>query len=1275
MKPNRRSGLAFVGLVLIMLLLGALACSLSGGDDDDDTTDSETTPTLIPTDTPSTAVAIGETTLTQPPTLIPTWTPYSNVVVQYPSATPGDWSGAPTAAPQATLAPLQTLRPYDIRITFPGEGNRIANIVSITGSASHPSFLQYALEWSPANNPAWYPLTNPPQTDFVLNRILGFWDTKTVADGIYDLRLHVWLQDGSEIFYPDAAGLQVEITNATGVAPVVPDVPTEPNQKPTIDTIPNQLVNEGQTLPVTVSARDADGDNIQLFVASSNSSVATAEVAPGSAQQLINITGHSAGEARIIVTVRDERDAIETTVFTVTVEGTNRAPLVNSIAPVDLLVNQFSWVTVNAVDPDGDRLQVRAELVSYSPAAFVPGQAILSVSVPDQFQNQVLLRGIASGTATVRVTVEDGQGGSTSTLFTVSIGSQNRNPEIDPIPAQWLEVREPIDPSQFLAVPFSARDPDLDTLTAVASSNNLGVVTAYVSGTSIILTPRSEGVATVTLSVRDGRNGFASKSFSVTVGRENRPPSIGNIPAQSLNVGDAPVDIVFTYSDLDNDDLQALSVPDDAGVVDAFVTTMGTTQGTLRLTPRNAGQTTVRVLINDGRGGSAVEEFVVTVIQPNRAPVIVDIPDQTITEGNEVPVRVTAYDPDGDRPDGDATSSNTAVVEAEADSPNAQIILRARQVGTATVTVTIRDPQGATDTTSFIVRVVQANQPPEIQPIDNVELETGESDTVSYVARDPEGTILTVNVASEDENIVRAWVSGPNTIQLVAQDVVATTQVIVRISDGELHAEARFNVRVVQANRPPVVQPIAPIEMEENTATEVTFSATDPDGDNLSGWAVESNNPAVVVATKGEQNKINLEARQVGDAIITLSVPDGQDTTVVTFPIAVVPPPNLPPVIDPIADVTLDNQPTLEVSFSATDPDGDELSYVVYSNNLDVVQANVLPDTDPDQQRILLTAAGQGTTTVTLEANDGTNDPVIETFNVEVTINTAPEIVDIPSAITLEEGEDQSLSFLATDPDGDDLTITATSSNPDVVTAQMPDDVTIVLSAGSVDSPVAAAITITVSDESNDPVSGQFQVEVIPTNEPPVIEFPDLTGPVMIDYDGQAEVRFVPDDEDVLSLILTVQSSNTSIVTAELVSDRVRLQATGEGETTVIVSADDGFNPPVEAQFTVQVGPPPPNNPPRLAPIDNVTLTLGDPPQTVGISVEDDEDDSILIQPESDNLSVVRATISAPNTITLTPEGVGQTTVTVTASDGVNDPVSVTFTVEVVAPAPPPPPA
>jgi hypothetical protein len=83
-------------------------------------------------------------------------------------------------------------------ITSPVDGQQLFGLVNITGGASHPSaFDYYTLEYNDQGDPtASWLLVQPLVQQQRQDDVLGAWNTNMVPDGVYRLRLRVFLTDG-----------------------------------------------------------------------------------------------------------------------------------------------------------------------------------------------------------------------------------------------------------------------------------------------------------------------------------------------------------------------------------------------------------------------------------------------------------------------------------------------------------------------------------------------------------------------------------------------------------------------------------------------------------------------------------------------------------------------------------------------------------------------------------------------------------------------------------------------------------------------------------------------------------------------------------------------------------------------------------------------------------------------------------------------------------------------------------------------------------------------
>lgn len=161
-------------------------------------------------------------------------------------------------------------------ITQPGAGAVVQGVVPIIGTATHPEFSFYVIEFSPDPGDQWQ-FIGDGQTQ-VTNGQLSVWDTATVPDGTYAIRLRVVRIDGN---YSEAPIQQVVVSNSQpiptdtpeappteeGAAPVGPPPPTSTALPPTPTILVEQpIVDTPTPRPVETSQPLEDPDQPSSFI-------------------------------------------------------------------------------------------------------------------------------------------------------------------------------------------------------------------------------------------------------------------------------------------------------------------------------------------------------------------------------------------------------------------------------------------------------------------------------------------------------------------------------------------------------------------------------------------------------------------------------------------------------------------------------------------------------------------------------------------------------------------------------------------------------------------------------------------------------------------------------------------------------------------------------------------------------------------------------------------------------------------------------------------------
>lgn len=305
----------------------------------------------------------------------------------------------------------------------------------------------------------------------------------------------------------------------------------------------------------------------------------------------------------------------------------------------------------------------------------------------------------------------------------------------------------------------------------------------------------------------------------------------------------------------------------------------------------------------------------------NRAPTATgSIDAQTVAVGESVSVNVAGNfsDPDGNTLSFSAASSDDAVATASVSGSN--VTIEGVSAGTATVTVTARDPGGLTATQSISVTVEAVNQAPVAEgTIDDLTLVAGSEATVDVTASfsDPDGDELVFEAASSDTTV--ATVSTEGAMVTVTAVAVGSATVTVTATDpGELSAEQEFDVTVTEPNEPPVAEgTIDDQTVVAGSQVEVDVSAnfSDPDDDELMYEATSDDEAVATVSTSGAV--VTIMGIAPGNANVTVIASDaGMLSASHEFGVTVTPPPVPPEIIDtiPTHDVIVDSMVVLDVS-------------------------------------------------------------------------------------------------------------------------------------------------------------------------------------------------------------------------------------------------------------------------------------------------------------------------------------------------------------------------
>ncbi|MCI5227106.1 MAG: hypothetical protein D3918_10740, partial [Candidatus Electrothrix sp. AX2] len=203
----------------------------------------------------------------------------------------------------------------------------------------------------------------------------------------------------------------------------------------------------------------------------------------------------------------------------------------------------------------------------------------------------------------VTVQVDDKNGGTAQQSYTVFI---NGPPEITSTPGAEVVAGE------LYRYQITAEDPNNDTLRYELTSGPAGMSVDSSNGL-ITWIPALEQIGShqAAVSVHDGRGGIDTQTWTIEVLDPNHPPVITNAPPAYAGVGRL-YQFTMTAEDPDGDSVSFSLSAAPAGM------TIESDTGRINWTPaeNQLGSHTLKVRVEDGRGGEDIEDFPVTVVFP-----------------------------------------------------------------------------------------------------------------------------------------------------------------------------------------------------------------------------------------------------------------------------------------------------------------------------------------------------------------------------------------------------------------------------------------------------------------------------------------------------------------------------------------------------------------------------------------------------------------------------------------------------------------------------------
>ena len=321
----------------------------------------------------------------------------------------------------------------------------------------------------------------------------------------------------------------------------------------------------------------------------------------------------------------------------------------------------------------------------------------------------------------------------------------------------------------------------------------------------------------------------------------------------------------------------------------------------------------------------------------------------------------------------------------------------------------------------------------------------------SVSASDVEGDDLTFSISGNEIAIspsgVLTFISAPDYESKTAYTATIT------VSDGELSDSQDITVNITNVNDiPPVISSGATFSAAENQIAIGSVEASDAEGDDLiytvSGSEISINSSGVlsfIVAPDYESKSLYTATVTVNDGVNSTS----QDITVNITNVN-----DVAPVISSSATFSAAENQTAIGSVSASDAEGDDLTYAVSGDEISISNSGVLAFKNaPDYE-------SKSTYTETVTVSDGVKS---STQDITVNITNVNDVAPvISSSATFSAAENQTAigSVEASDVEGDDLTYSISGSEISISSS----GVLSFISAPDYESKTSYSATVTVSD-------------------------------------------------------------------------------------------------------------------------------------------------------------------------------------------------------------------
>ncbi|ELH4834778.1 tandem-95 repeat protein [Vibrio harveyi] len=821
--------------------------------------------------------------------------------------------------------------------------------------------------------------------------------TYTGADGVLTDN-----GDGTYSFAPNEnfngdVNFTFDVSDGTDTVTANIDVTVTPENDPPVAGSTAYTVHEDNSITISdeqllANSSDIEGDVLIDSVSySGNDGVLEIN---GDGTYTFSPNENFTGDVSLDVVVVDEDGAVDTTAAGITVLEVNDPPIAGTtsytIDEDEVITISAEQLLANSSDIEGE---VALDSVSYSGSEGIftdNGDGTFSFAPNENFNGDVSLD----------VVVTDEDGATVATNANIDVLPINDAPVSGNL-AYSVDEDNTITLSQEQLL-SQASDVDGDDLVAenlLVDGN--ATVTANDDG-SFTITPDANfnGDIDITFDISDGSDTLVATA-DLTVNPVNDLPQPED---QTFTIGEDGVllftdeDLLDGATDIDGDNLSVEGVSYTGA--DGVLTDNG--DGTYSFAPNENFNGDVNFTFDVSDGTDTVTANIDVSVTPENDPPVAGSTSYTVHEDNSITISneqllANSSDVEGEVAiDSVSYSGADGVFQDNGDgtytfSPNENFN------GEVSLDVVVVDEDGATDSTTTGITVLEVNDPPiagatsysvnedEVITISSEQLLSNASDVEGEVAIDSVSYSGSDGIFTDNGDGTFSFAPNENFNGDVSLDVVVTDE------DGATVA-TNANIDVLPVNDAPVSGDLAYSVDEDGSITlsqeQLLAQAGDVDGDDLTASNLTVDGNATVVANDDGSFTITPDADFNGDIDLSFDITDGDATIQATADLTVNPVNDLPTVGQPQFVTQEDTSFTFteeQLLQNAGDIDGDNLTVENVASD-----SGTLVDNGDGTYTFAPNENFDGNVNVTFDVNDGTATVPAEA-NIDV-----QSVVDMP---------------------------------------------------------------------------------------------------------------------------------------------------------------------------------------------------------------------------------------------------------------------------------------